>query len=173
MTALPPDHEDGLPADPRERSTLPPEAYASPDPHEEITKVETPAPKRRDTPVVTAADLLAALSRLEGKVDSINTRVAAIDRGLGAANDELGALRSDMNTGFDAVRTMILGSGDRPGLAQGVDATNRLAGDALAKATLAATAALEASTLAQQVYDHVLDERRTDAPAQPAAAKTP
>jgi hypothetical protein len=77
------------------QATIPPDAatgFAGPD---EVTKTDlkTPAPKFE-------TQVLAALERLESKVE-------AAGRTATGAWDELGALRGDMRTAFDAHRTAI------------------------------------------------------------------
>lgn len=136
-------------------TTPPPEAYGP----EEITKVATPAPQRRDTPPPTVdSQILAMLQRIETKVD-------AIDRGLMAAWGELGAVRADMNLGFDTLRAIIQGDGSPTSraLAPRLELVAQQADSALAAITKlapkvedAATAALEASKLAQLAYDRIM-----------------
>lgn len=63
-------------------------------PEHGVTLTPPPPAERKTNPPTPEADIMAALLRIEGKVN-------AIDRGLLAANDELAAIRADMRMGFE------------------------------------------------------------------------
>lgn len=66
--------------------------------------VTIPPAEIKTPPPTLESEIMAALLRIE-------KHVRALDIGLATTNDELSALRADMNTGFDAVRTMLIGDG--------------------------------------------------------------
>lgn len=104
-----------------------------------------------------AARVAEFLGKLDAKLTSIDAGVKAALAASERAEMAAERTRAD-------VHLWLFGDGMRPGLAQAMDATSRLANDALDKSTKAATAALEALTLTMTIHNATLhpasDEER-------------
>jgi hypothetical protein len=150
-------HEDGPPLiEPPERS-FPPEATTLRPPPETVEKLNAEIVKHEG-------------QRVAEWLGNLDAKLTAIDAGVGAALQASERAEASAERGRADVHLWLFGDGKRPGLAQGIDATNRTAKDALDKATEAATAALEALKLAKQVYDRTYHPPAEDAD-QPTAPR--
>lgn len=109
-------------------------------------------------------------ARVAEFLGNLDAKLTSIDAGVKAAlaaseRAEMAAERTRAD-----VHLWLFGDGMRPGLAQAMDATSRLAKDALDKSTEAASAALEALTLTMTIHNATLhpasDEERAAARGQ-------